>query len=70
MKKPPFQVAPSKSRSLLRHPKDNHLCQNDKSFRTLDDRLERGLPFHAPHGLHTEEDFAEWINHEMEGDQS
>lgn len=65
MKKPPFQVAPSKSRSQFRQTKDNHPCRNDKSFPTLDDRPERELPFHAPHGYHTEEELEEWVAEEV-----
>lgn len=65
MKKPPSQVAPSQCRSLPRPAKDNHLCRNDKSFPTLDDRPERELPFHAPHGYHTEGELEEWVAEEV-----
>lgn len=69
MKEPPSQVAPPQCRFLPRRAKDNHLCPNDKCFHACDDRPERTLPFHAPHGLHSEEELLDWITHEMEGGQ-
>ena len=67
MKKPRFQVAPSKCRNDHRSFEDNHHVRESESRLDWDDRPERELPYHCPHGYDTEGDLRAWIEEEMKG---